>query len=371
MDLLAETGDEDAVSLRAVAQRVGVSVPSIYLHFADKQALLDAVCEQVFAALDVRLREAGAAADDPFDALRRQGNAYVHFAVENPEHYRIVMMTSHDGDPASADALIATGAFGYLVESVRACLETGVFEGDAVELALGLWAAAHGVASLLVAKPYFPWPDLDAFIDRTVCMAGIGWQRWPGSTRTTTCRCPTSWRRWTGCAAEPRSADGQVLGRLLRALVRLVRGLGRLARPRRVMRAAACGTDSRPPVSAAATSAPRAGRGRAGTDGAPRSWRPRRSRSQNRWCTPALPTAAAASASALTRGSRPVASSRPAATLFALAICTTFSGSGSPTARTSATCPAGLLRVSTPSRTNGAASRGRARRRVGLTGFLR
>jgi hypothetical protein len=43
-----------------------------------------------------------------------------------------------------------------------------------VELALGLWAAAHGVASLLVVKPYFPWPDLDAFIDRTVCMAGIG-----------------------------------------------------------------------------------------------------------------------------------------------------------------------------------------------------
>jgi hypothetical protein len=49
-----------------------------------------------------------------------------------------------------------------------------VFEGDAVELALGLWAATHGVASLLVVKPYFPWPDLDAFIDRTVCMAGIG-----------------------------------------------------------------------------------------------------------------------------------------------------------------------------------------------------
>jgi AcrR family transcriptional regulator len=174
MDLLAETGDEDAVSLRAVAQRVGVSVPSIYLHFADKQALLDAVCEQVFSALDVRLREAGALGDDPFDALRRQGNAYVHFAVENPEHYRIVMMKEHDAAPGSTDALIASGAFGYLVESVRTCVEARVFEGDPTELALGLWAAAHGVAALLVAKPYFPWPDRDAFIDRTICMAGIG-----------------------------------------------------------------------------------------------------------------------------------------------------------------------------------------------------
>ena len=174
MDLLAETGDEDAVSLRAVALRVGVSVPSIYLHFTDKQALLDAVCEEVFTHLHDRLRVAAAEASDPFDALRRQGNAYVHFAIENPEHYRIVMMKSHAADPASTDALIATGAFGYLVESVRACLDAGVFEGDEVELALGLWAAAHGVASLLVVKPYFPWPDRDAFIDRTVCMAGIG-----------------------------------------------------------------------------------------------------------------------------------------------------------------------------------------------------
>jgi AcrR family transcriptional regulator len=174
MDLLAETGEESAVSLRAVAQRVGVSVPSIYLHFTDKQALLDAVCTEVFAQLDVRLREAGAAGDDPFDALRRQGNAYVHFALENPEHYRIVMMTEHDPGPEATDSLIASGAFGYLVESVRTCMDAGIFEGDPVELALGLWAAAHGVAALLVAKPSFPWPDRDAFIDRTICMAGIG-----------------------------------------------------------------------------------------------------------------------------------------------------------------------------------------------------
>jgi AcrR family transcriptional regulator len=174
MDLLAETGDEAAVSLRAVAQRVGVSVPSIYLHFADKKALLDAVCQQVFVALHARLQEADADADDPFDALRRQGNAYVHFALENPEHYRIVMMTEHAPAPESVDGLIAGDAFGYLVASVRRCLEIGIFEGDADEIALGLWAAAHGVAALLIAKPYFPWPERDAFIDRTICMAGIG-----------------------------------------------------------------------------------------------------------------------------------------------------------------------------------------------------
>jgi AcrR family transcriptional regulator len=174
MDLLAETGDESAVSLRVVAERVGVTVPSIYLHFADKRALIDAVCSEVFEALDRLLRAASEGAADPLDALRAQGNAYVHFAVDNPEHYRVVMMQAHEPGPESVDAMVASGAFAYLVQSVQACLDAGLLEGDPVELGLSLWAAAHGVAALLVAKPYFPWPELDGFIDRTVCMAGLG-----------------------------------------------------------------------------------------------------------------------------------------------------------------------------------------------------
>ena len=48
-ELLVETGSEELVSVRAIADRVGVTTPSIYLHFADKQTLLDTVCGQVFA----------------------------------------------------------------------------------------------------------------------------------------------------------------------------------------------------------------------------------------------------------------------------------------------------------------------------------
>ncbi|MDT7537724.1 MAG: hypothetical protein QOI82_1309 [Actinomycetota bacterium] len=176
MDLLSETGEEDAVSLRAVAQRVGVSVPSIYLHFADKQALLDAVCEEVFAALDAQMQAAAAEGTDVFDGLRRQGIAYVQFAVANPEHYRIVLMRKHEtqANGESADLMMATGAFAHFVASVQECVDAGVLEGEASELALRLWAAAHGVAALLVAKPYFPWPPLDDYIEQVVRMAGMG-----------------------------------------------------------------------------------------------------------------------------------------------------------------------------------------------------
>ena len=98
----------------------------------------------------------------------------MQFARENPEQYRVLMMQSHEPAPESVDRVVATGAFGYLVDSVRASIDIGVLEGDPVELALQLWAAAHGIASLLVAKPYFPWPDVEELVDRTICMAGIG-----------------------------------------------------------------------------------------------------------------------------------------------------------------------------------------------------
>lgn len=171
MDLLRETGSEESMSLRAVAARVGVSVPSIYLHFEDKQALLDAVCAEVFDALHVRLKEASADAPDAWQGLRQQGVAYVHFAVENPEHYRIVMARTA-GDDAADDML--SGAFGYLLESVTACTTLGLLEGEPVELGLRLWASAHGIASLLIAKPMFPWPPVDRVVDDAIRAAGLG-----------------------------------------------------------------------------------------------------------------------------------------------------------------------------------------------------
>ena len=172
MELLRETGDEASVSLRAVAQRVGVSVPAIYLHFEDKAALMDAVCGEVFEALHVAMKEASAGASDPFDALRRQGIAYVRFALANPEHYRIVMMRSNADHDVSDE--IASGAFSYLLESVVACEALGVLQGDPVELGLRLWAGAHGLAALLIAKPNFPWPPADELIERAMHAAGLG-----------------------------------------------------------------------------------------------------------------------------------------------------------------------------------------------------
>lgn len=174
-ELLLETGHAKAVSIRAVAQRVGVTPPSIYLHFVDKDALLDAVCARYFEKLDDQMQ---AVADQPssIEVLRAQGLAYVRFARDTPELYRIATMG--EGRPDSdVDLTLNSSAFAHLRTSVEALIAEGVYPaGDATAMALELWTAAHGVAAMLVAKPYLPWGDAEEFADRVlraVCLGQI------------------------------------------------------------------------------------------------------------------------------------------------------------------------------------------------------
>jgi AcrR family transcriptional regulator len=85
--LLHETGSADKVSTRAVATRVGVSSPSIYLHFPDRAALLFAVCQRQFDTLGARLAEVAVQVDDPVERVIAIGSDYCHFALEHPQQY--------------------------------------------------------------------------------------------------------------------------------------------------------------------------------------------------------------------------------------------------------------------------------------------
>lgn len=175
-DLLGETGSAEAMSIRAVAARVGVTAPSIYLHFADKDALLDAVVSDVFAHLDTAITSAAESipADQPLDRLRAQGLAYIRFALEHPEHYRVATMEPCVVPP-DVDDVIRTGAFAHFTETVVECMKAGVFAGeDPLPIALDLWTAAHGVASLVIAKPYLPWGEVEVIGDRALRAAAFG-----------------------------------------------------------------------------------------------------------------------------------------------------------------------------------------------------
>ena len=110
--------------MRAVAQLVGVTAPSIYMHFKDKDELLDAVCAEHFAALGRAMEEEAATLTDPLERLLAQGRAYVRFALARPEHYRLSTMIS--GKPGSVDEMIQDTCFQQLLATVDKCIGAGI-----------------------------------------------------------------------------------------------------------------------------------------------------------------------------------------------------------------------------------------------------
>jgi AcrR family transcriptional regulator len=171
--LLASSGRADDVSIRAVADAVGVTSPSIYLHFEDKTALLTAVVADVFAELDEAMLSEASAHTEPLARLRAFGMAYVRFALAHPEHYRIAAL-----DPCprpEVDEVLGSSAFEHFNQTVRACMAAGIFpDGDPLPITLDLWAAAHGIASLMITKPFLPWGDFEVTVDRVLCSAALG-----------------------------------------------------------------------------------------------------------------------------------------------------------------------------------------------------
>jgi AcrR family transcriptional regulator len=158
-DLRLAAGDDSAVSIRSVAARVGVTPPSIYLHFADKQELLDEVWLRYFESIDSVLEAAGDGVDDPLERLVRMGMAYVRFAASAPALYRLLdVRTPGKGHGSKGDEALMTSAFVRFHEVVAELVESGgVTDRAPGDLVLELWAAAHGIASLMIALPDLGW----------------------------------------------------------------------------------------------------------------------------------------------------------------------------------------------------------------------
>jgi AcrR family transcriptional regulator len=173
-ELLLETGHAKAVSIRSVSQRVGVTPPSIYLHFADKDALLDAVCARYFEKLDEEMQRVAADQPSIIDVLRAQGLAYVRFALKTPELYRIAMM-SESRPGSDVDVALNSSAFTHIRNTVETLMAEGILPlGDSTAVALELWTVGHGIAAMMISRPYLPWGDVEEFADRVLRAVAVG-----------------------------------------------------------------------------------------------------------------------------------------------------------------------------------------------------
>jgi AcrR family transcriptional regulator len=116
--------------------------------------------------MDRFIMEASSHLDDPVDVICQRAQAYVQFAQENPEHYRIMFMGRAQLTPLqyADEMVVGTGSFAHFVQCVEACIAADRFRPeltDAHAVTLALWAVVHGLASLMVAKPDMPGPPVD------------------------------------------------------------------------------------------------------------------------------------------------------------------------------------------------------------------
>ncbi len=147
----------EAFSMRKLAEKIEYSPGSIYLHFQSKEELFDSLVEASFERLLKTLLDMrdGHQQPDPVKELKRGLHAYVEFGLRNPNDYRFAFMLR---PPVDKHPYEVHRAFEVLRHMVRRCVAERRFCAVDVETAAqALWASAHGITSLLIQRPAFPW----------------------------------------------------------------------------------------------------------------------------------------------------------------------------------------------------------------------
>ncbi|OCQ89939.1 TetR family transcriptional regulator [Nostoc sp. MBR 210] len=151
IELLAEDGVE-ALSLRKMAQKAGVSHNAPYMHFADKEAVLAAIAQEGFRLLTVNVESAISQADNSTrQKLIAASQAYVEFAINHANHVQIMFRPVDVAQYPNLEE-VAQASLNQLFELVKAGQENGeLIAGDTYEITKAIWAMVHGVAILSIA----------------------------------------------------------------------------------------------------------------------------------------------------------------------------------------------------------------------------
>lgn len=182
----------EATTIRRIADSVGVSAPALYLYFRDKEAIMLALCDQTFGGLIDRMAEIEKQGMPPIERLRHCGEAYVRFALENPQEYWLTFLSGNTpkrikeqghkpetvdpNEPGTSGAI----AFGKLMGVFRDIESSGVPLYYPVDTAAELvWMSLHGLVAALITNPEFPWTRRDTLIAGMIDVAVRGVVRLP------------------------------------------------------------------------------------------------------------------------------------------------------------------------------------------------
>jgi AcrR family transcriptional regulator len=153
---------------RQIAEAVGISQPSLYAHFPTKDALSYALAERSFAILEERLSGLDSLQNQPRVHLEALIKGYIQYALDEPSAYEIAFMIDLEIDKELFMSLhehVGMRAFNIFREKIEHLQVQGFVRAGPTEIiAQSIWAAMHGLCALLLARPLFPWADLEPLI---------------------------------------------------------------------------------------------------------------------------------------------------------------------------------------------------------------
>ena len=158
------------VSMRKVADKIEYSPTTIYLYFKDKNDLLNQICEDTFGKLYRKVSAIREENENPLESLRKGIRAYVEFGLEHPNHYEVTFITpimEYLGEEIHPyEGSMGQRAFNFLRSQVADCVDEGYFKkGDIDAMSQTMWAAMHGLTSILIGHKDFPFVEISRLID--------------------------------------------------------------------------------------------------------------------------------------------------------------------------------------------------------------
>ncbi len=160
MKLFLEKGVEN-VTIRHIAEKIEYSPATIYLYFRDKDEIIYTLHREGFERL-YGFQQTTLSIRDPLERLRKQGELYVSFAMENPEYYDLmfIMRAPVRKIKEMKEWDIGFRSFEFLRTNIEECMEAGLFPGmDADVATFSLWSYAHGIVSLIIRDRCTMFPE--------------------------------------------------------------------------------------------------------------------------------------------------------------------------------------------------------------------
>ena len=168
MKLFTEEGFEK-VSIRKIAEIIGYSPTTIYLHFKDKNEILFDLCEQGFIRMGMTNLELSQI-HNPLLRLHKMGENYIRFGLENPEFYDLMFIQEAPIDKLkemnNPDWKSGDMALNLLKTIIQDCMDKGFMEkADVNTVSMAIWSMVHGLVSLAIRKRFNHLVETDMVIN--------------------------------------------------------------------------------------------------------------------------------------------------------------------------------------------------------------